>query len=191
MTPVAGARALQVGGHSVTAADLKIRHGVQLPAFLVEVAGQEPAGVVLEQREYPDGLVAGQVVMDDLVGQGQVLARLAFAQAPRRIFAGSESSRSSLSARWSNGWRNTSSRPRKRARNRPIFSLTGDALVTAGRGMSQMEVQQLGVDIGPVYRRLSAPGAAEAPRFRGGGVRSPRVLGQDSDGVGSGSLSES
>jgi len=45
---------------------------VQRPGTTVEVAGQEPAGVVLAQRVHADGLGSLEVLGDDLVGQRQV-----------------------------------------------------------------------------------------------------------------------
>jgi hypothetical protein len=70
MSAVTGSRPLQRGGHAVAAADVQKRDRIKGPRAAIEVAGEKPARVVLEQRIHPDGLRPYKVFLDDLVGQG-------------------------------------------------------------------------------------------------------------------------
>jgi len=68
---------LQSGGHRVAVTSVEVRQRVERPRSLVEVAGQQRAGVAAQQRVDPDGLVTAQVRDEHLVGQRQVVPRRA------------------------------------------------------------------------------------------------------------------
>ena len=70
-----GTTPLQQCRHTLLGARLDQRGRVELPGSAVEITGQEPAGVVLEQRIDADRLAASKMRLDDLIRQGQVRLR--------------------------------------------------------------------------------------------------------------------
>ena len=67
-----GPRSLQRGRHIPIGARLKEGPHIVLPACLVKVGGEEPAGFVRPQRINADRELACQMILDDLVGEGKV-----------------------------------------------------------------------------------------------------------------------
>jgi hypothetical protein len=68
----AGPRSLQRGTHIPLGACLKEGPHIVLPACLVKVGGDEPAGFVRPQRINAGRELACQMILDDLVGEGNV-----------------------------------------------------------------------------------------------------------------------
>jgi hypothetical protein len=73
---LARAAPLQRGRHLMLSARLEQSERIELPRPAVEVAGEKPAGVVLEQRIDADRLTPAKMPHDRLVGQRQVCLRL-------------------------------------------------------------------------------------------------------------------
>jgi hypothetical protein len=68
---------LKICGHTESAASGDKSQCILLSGLLVEVDGQQPAGLIHEKRVNPHGLLAGQVQSNDFIGQRQVPACLA------------------------------------------------------------------------------------------------------------------
>jgi hypothetical protein len=75
MCAIAGAGDLDRRWDPQIASRLGIGLGVQPPLVAVEVAGQQPTGVIGQDRIQPRGDLAGQVVVQDRVGQRPVPPR--------------------------------------------------------------------------------------------------------------------
>lgn len=59
-----------------------------MPALAIEIAGQEATLIVLEQRIDPDGLCAGEMIQNDLIGKRKVFPRLLFLDCVPLVRAG-------------------------------------------------------------------------------------------------------
>ena len=83
MTARARPAPLQGRRHPVLSARLEYRERIESPGRTIEVAGEEPAAVVLEQRVDADRLASAQMAFDCLVIQRQVGLRAMPAPASR------------------------------------------------------------------------------------------------------------
>jgi hypothetical protein len=74
MGTVAGPGTLKAGRNADLLAHLEEREGVQQPGAFVEVTGEEPAAIPVDQRVYAGDHVAREVSVDDRVVQRCVAA---------------------------------------------------------------------------------------------------------------------
>lgn len=84
---LAGARNLQRGRYAEVTAGLHESPGIIAPLGIVEVHCQEAATVVLQQRIDADGVAAGEVVVEGLVGQRDQQPMAAVGALDPRLFA--------------------------------------------------------------------------------------------------------
>ena len=75
MRSVPRPRTLRRRRHSALSTDGGERRGIVGPIRVVEVDCQEPAGLVLQEREYADRLSAAQVAVHSFIGQRDQVAR--------------------------------------------------------------------------------------------------------------------
>ena len=73
---VSGTRALNRRRYAEAAASFPKRSRILLPCLLIEIHGEEPAGLIEQQWIYTDGVFAGEMVVDRLVIQRDVLLSL-------------------------------------------------------------------------------------------------------------------
>jgi predicted enzyme related to lactoylglutathione lyase len=73
VTTISGAGTFQDGGYGGGVGGVEVGEGVEAPAGPVEVAGQQPAGIAGLQGVEAGVDLTAEMVLDDLVGVGQIL----------------------------------------------------------------------------------------------------------------------